>query len=472
MMRTCMTLAALVALVLLPTQVFAQDATRPADYDLLMNLTQQLSPCERAVAFAWSGVLGPIDFAGEELPISGYPRTGPRAIYSQGGAHPNDPIMPGTSRVWPRTGPHSFDCSSLVWWSWTLAGKDVGVTTYQLQNNGWRLPCGADDLASEGCYQPGDLIFLKFPGGGQHVAMVLSPAPILLIADCYHHQRGCLIHADASLYREHFWQARRITACNIQGTGTTLWGYDIEPTISGIPTGEIIRFSDIPDFSDYVAYQMPSCAYCTEDGTTLIPDRVPPGNLRADRAAELLPTRADFIRDVDFLGVSVPYLDPLNAILKLLGWATFMLTQLLYDLICWLLIVMQHLINGLLLILNGILRALNYASRVLIWLWITSTGWAIGLWIWLGGLTALINWLTMQGALLIAWTGEIFSLALSAFTVVGRLIMELGTLMMALLGLLNWIGVLVLTMLLLILDAMSVSVCWHPPTLKSVLRVP
>jgi hypothetical protein len=97
------------------------------------------------------------------------------ALYSQGGANPNDPIDPKTRKPYPRSGPNSFDCSGLVWLAYAQAGVSIGQTTLAQLNNGIAINCLLDDLhgVNTRCWTLGDLVFLDYPGG-RHVAIYVG----------------------------------------------------------------------------------------------------------------------------------------------------------------------------------------------------------------------------------------------------------------------------------------------------------
>ncbi len=124
---------------------------------------------------------------------------------------------PYTQAAGRRSGPNSFDCSGLAWWSYTqagitadLQGRAFGSTTYTQIFNGERTECTLDDLngAATTCWAPGDLVFIRYPGG-QHVAVYVGKG---LFSDCYSSATGCILHdiSDNSFYRQYFWQARRV----------------------------------------------------------------------------------------------------------------------------------------------------------------------------------------------------------------------------------------------------------------------
>ncbi len=124
---------------------------------------------------------------------------------------------PYTQAAGRRTGPNSFDCSGLIWWSYRQAGitedadgRAMGGSTYTQIFNGSRTECDLDDLDGRRttCWAPGDLVFIRYPGG-QHVSMYVGNG---LFSDCYSQGIGCILHdiSDNAFYRQYFWQARRV----------------------------------------------------------------------------------------------------------------------------------------------------------------------------------------------------------------------------------------------------------------------
>jgi cell wall-associated NlpC family hydrolase len=170
------------------------------------------------------------------------------ARYSQGGAHPADPIDAATGEPYPRTGPNSFDCSGLVWWSYAQAGVAIGQTTLAQLNDGVALPCTLDDLqgAATRCWTLGDLIFLSY-SGGRHVAIYVGQG---LFMDCYNHETGCILHdvSRDTFYRAHFLEARRIVSgCE----GLTIDpGQPIPSPPIGDPENDLICAPDGPNWTD------------------------------------------------------------------------------------------------------------------------------------------------------------------------------------------------------------------------------
>jgi hypothetical protein len=173
------------------------------------------------------------------------------ALYSQGGAHPRDPIHPATGQPYPRTGPSSYDCSGLVFAAYRAAGVRVGATTATQVTQGVPIPCTLADLrgADTRCWAPGDLIVLRSSDGngtGRHVALYVGNG---LFADCYNHQVGCVVHAVErnAFYQRTFWQARRI----VPGCETlTLDPGAPAPPLPGDPAGEAGCRAESPGYPE------------------------------------------------------------------------------------------------------------------------------------------------------------------------------------------------------------------------------
>ena len=121
----------------------------------------------------------------------------------------------GTDYVWGSKGPENFDCSGLTYWAYIQAGIDIGLSTWDQIRVGTPTACTLADLAgaSSTCWRPGDLIFLRYPGG-QHVALYVGDG---LFADAYNSGVGVVLHEiqSNSFYQANFYQARRILSdCN------------------------------------------------------------------------------------------------------------------------------------------------------------------------------------------------------------------------------------------------------------------
>jgi hypothetical protein len=361
------------------------------------------------------------------------------SIYSQGGHLANDPINPLSGEPYSRIGPESFDCSGLVWYAYDQVGHDVGWTTQQQASAGQRVNCGMEDLngSATTCWAPGDLIFLQYQGG-QHVAMYTGDG---LFMDCYNHATGCMLHdvTQDSFYRAHFWQARRIASgCE----GMTLDpGTPYEGERGGAPL-EYARFDLLPDLVGYVLFVVPQCNNCNEDGELLV-NQLSPAE-RAEESARRLPSAGDWIEDIKISvpwgEINIPMLNPAAGFQKIFDWLVFWITQLIYDVICWLLTIAQWVANFLAESTNGLFYVLNMAWKFALYAWLTVQQWAHALWSFLGMARDLFVWVQQAAAWLYAWLLAAWDLALIVLGFLGQIAESMLTLALSLLGLVGWLA--------------------------------
>jgi hypothetical protein len=325
------------------------------------------------------------------------------AIYSQGGTLPNDPINPATGQPYPRTGPSSFDCSGLIWWSYAQAGVTVGTTTYAQVNNGTPINCTLADLhgSTTTCWTLGDLIFLAH-NGGQHVAIYVGSG---LFMDCYNHAVGCVLHdvTRDSFYAAHFWQARRIVS-GCEGL-TTNPGQPV-PTPASSPDLEAI-----PDLLGYVAFVIPQCGDCGngQTGQPALVHQPPPETVWYD----------------------------LGSVIQWLAWS---IEDTMIDVLCWLVSLLQLLVNIVAQIANVFITAINQVWKFLIFAWLTVRAMFYAAW---GGFEQVRDFFQQVVPFLMlaaAWLQALLSLLLSALQLAGQALTLLVQLALALLGLLGWIG--------------------------------
>jgi hypothetical protein len=385
------------------------------------------------------------------------------SIYSQGGYLAADPIDPFTGETYPRTGPDSFDCSGLVWYAYEQAGVDVGWTTQQQATDGQRIDCSLADLNGENttCWAPGDLAFLQYQGG-QHVALYVSDG---LFADCYNHDTGCILHAveQDSFYRSHFWHARRIVGgCDDM---TIMPGTTGDPT--GAPPLEYARFDQLPDLVGYANYVVPQCNNCNENGELLVNQLTPAE--RAAESARRLPSAGDWVEDitipVPWGEINVPMLNPFKGFQKIFDWLVFWVTQLIYDVICWLLTIAQWIANFLAMSTNGLFYILNMGWKLALYAWLTVQQWVYSLWSFLGVSRELFVFLQQAAVWTWAWLVAIWDVLVQVLALLGRVVMTLFNIMLMLLGLLGWVGGLALGIIFDILAAMRAETL--PPQLAS-----
>lgn len=138
--------------------------------------------------------------------------------------------------------------------------------------------------------------------------------------------------------------------------------------------------------------------------------------------------------------------------MRWLGWK---ISQLMRDLVCILLTLFQFLANILAGMINGILKALNWFWRLGVFCWITLRSWFYAFW-WLVELTrsvwqSVYLWLVW----LWEWIQSLWAILLEIIILVGSVVLILLKGLMALLGILAWIGGLLLGAILGILGAFA-----------------
>lgn len=352
------------------------------------------------------------------------------ALYSQGGALADDPIDPATGQPYPRTGPDSFDCSGLVWWSYAQAGVEIGTTTYSQINNGVPINCTLANLngADTTCWTLGDLIFLRY-STGQHVAIYVGSG---LFMDCYNHVTGCILHdvSGDSFYGAHFYQARRIVSgceslTNDPGTPTTIGGAGATPTLE-----------EVSDLIGYVAFIVPQCNDCNgpENDTGLRPVEPPPNDGWLDTV--LYPFR----------------------------WLAVAIENLFINLICWLLSMLQIVANMAAGIANRFIYFVNQLWKFLIFSWLALRAWLYGSWAIVELLRDFFQQVEQFLLTLGAWLAVLLDLFLTALSLAGQLLLVLLQLGLTALNLLGWVGGLVLGL------AASIVLQFQAPTIPSQLQ--
>jgi hypothetical protein len=291
--------------------------------------------------------------------------------------------------------------------------------------------------SSTTCWAPGDLIFLQYQGG-QHVAIYTGDG---LFMDCYNHATGCMLHdvTQDSFYRAHFWQARRVVSgCE----GMTLDpGTPYEGERGGAPL-EYARFDLLPDLVGYVQFVVPQCNNCNEDGELLVNQLTPAE--RAEESARRLPSAGDWIEDITISvpwgEINIPMLNPAAGFQKIFGWLVFWVTQLIYDVICWLLTIAQWVSNFLAASTNGLFYVLNMGWKFALYAWLTVQQWAHALWSFLGMARDLFVWVQQAAAWLYAWLLAAWDLALIVLGFLGQIAETMLTLALSLLGLVGWLA--------------------------------
>lgn len=351
------------------------------------------------------------------------------ALYSQGGYLAGDPIDPATGTYYPRTGPNSFDCSGLIWWAYAQAGVNIGATTYQQINNGVRIPCTLANLngASTTCWALGDLIFLQY-SGGQHVAIYVGNG---LFMDCYNHATGCILHdvSSDSFYQAHFAQARRIVSgcegfANNPGTPTSPGGGDAPALDDAFSVQAPTDWASLPDLIGYVSYTVPQCNSCTDPPSGLQPIPEPEGNAG------------------NWLDIG-----------SWISWLGIRIQNIIINLICWLLMLFQLLVNFLAGLANAFIFGLNQLWRFALFAWLTLKAWLYAGFVLFeiirAGIASALDLLTIIGYFLTV----LLALAGAALALAGQLVALIAQLGGALLGLIGWIGGLMLALIANILLA-------------------
>lgn len=320
----------------------------------------------------------------------------------------------GSQYVWGAKGPTAFDCSGLTHWSYSQAGINIGLSTYDQATAGASIPCTLYDIAgtSTTCWQPGDLIFLRYTGG-QHVAMYIGGG---LFADAYNSETGVIIHdvSNDLFYWDNFWQARRVTDC--AGSGEAITTPDVPETV--LPPS----LEELPNILAYLSFSVPQCNQCDPNGQLILP-----------------PTTWSGSWPVGFETLNLPLVFQ-----TVISWLAWQIGEIIRQLICWLLSMLAMLASWLQAAVNAMIYGVNSLFKLGVLLWLTLRGWFLAFWLLLEELRALLAGLA--GGL--AGLAELGRFLLAAAALIGSIIAQLlgllGQLALALLGLLAWIGGLVL----------------------------
>jgi hypothetical protein len=328
--------------------------------------------------------------------------------------------------VWGAKGPLAFDCSGLTYWAYQQAGLNIGLGTYDQAHAGEQISCALSDLhgSATTCWRPGDLIFLKYPGG-QHVAMYTGNG---LFADAYNQETGVIVHDPAAdnYYWTHYWQSRRITSDNDGSLTLPVTPPDGAP--SSMPSIE-----QIPDLLGQASFSVPQCGTCNADGTTLLPAR---------EWGETWPS------GWETLNLALVFQ-------KVISWLSWQISEYIRQLICWLFWMLGQLATMLSAAVNIVVAGLNGLWRLLVLTWLSLRGWFYSLWEILewfreacGDLLEALKWLGP----IIQFIWEMFILAAQT---IGMIVMLLWQLMSVMLGLVGWIGGVTLGIIIAILSALG-----------------
>lgn len=214
-------------------------------------------------------------------------------------------------------------------------------------------------------------------------------------------------------------------------TGTAAAQTVAPPTPPSPPPADM---AGLPDVVGYVRFIVPQCDDCNGAEYNI--------GLEAKPAPE------------------VTWTDPGSPI-KWLAWAV---EDIIRRLICWLLAMLQHAANFLSAATNAVLTAVNWFWRLLVFAWLTVRSWLYGLWYLV---EVLRDWL--QGAqafmlLVEAWLWALWRVLVLALALAGELVLMLGYVVLAGLGLIGWIGGLILGLLL------SITLQLQAPTVPAQLQ--
>lgn len=303
----------------------------------------------------------------------------------------------GSPYVWGAKGPTSFDCSGLIYYAWTQAGYDVGLSTYDQSRMGVQIACNLDDLdgTATSCWQAGDLIFLKYTGG-QHVAMYIGDG---LFADAYNSAVGVIVHNPAAddYYWTHYWQSRRIVACD----GVTVDPGAPSPPIASSNPG----LEDLPDLLAPVSFTVGQCGDCNEDGSTLLPTSEWDGNWPSNP------------------------LDLAAMFQSAISWLAWRISELLRILICWLLMMLAWVASFLAALANVIVAGINGIWRLMLLFWFAFQAWMSALYYLIEDLVGAayairdgVVWLIDLILLLIGIAGDMLGMTLSQIAMLAELI--------------------------------------------------
>lgn len=334
----------------------------------------------------------------------------------------------GKDYVWGAKGPNAFDCSGLTSWAWSQAGYNIGPSTYDQARAGVAIPCNLGQLAgaSTTCWQPGDLVFLRY-SGGQHVAMYIGDG---LFADAYNESAGVIIHQvqNDSFYQANFWQARRIVDC---GDGVSV----PVPSPDALPSS-VPGLEELPDILDPLSFVVLQCGECNPDGTLILP---------ATQWSEQWPQGFEA-------------LDLARVFRLVISWLAWQISEIIRQLICWLLSMLALLAGILESAVNGIIFGINSLFKLLVLLWLTFKAWFLAFWELLEQIRAALLGLSSGLAGLAEFGRLVLEVIALVLLVLGRLLVLVGQLGMVIIGFLGWLGGLAIGFFLTLQLALSGTV--------------
>lgn len=315
----------------------------------------------------------------------------------------------GKPYVWGSKGPSSFDCSGLTSYAWAQAGYSIGRSTYDQAQAGVAIPCRLSDLAGAAttCWQPGDLVFLRYTGG-QHVAMYIGSG---LFADAYNTATGVIVHnvAADSFYQSHFWQARRIVSCD--GASVNV------PTADSLPDFPP-DLEQIPDIIAPLSFDTPECNECDSDGAIILP-----------------PTEWSGSWPQGFEALNLPLVFQ-----TVISWLAWQVSEIARQVICWLLSMLQRLATILAAAANALIYGVNSLFKMLVLLWLSLRAYFLAAWGLLEDMRQLLAYVGAGLAGLAALGQLTIDLIILLSALIGQIIALMGQLVLAISGIVGWVG--------------------------------
>jgi hypothetical protein len=315
----------------------------------------------------------------------------------------------GKPYVWGAKGPASFDCSGLTQWAWAAAGYNIGPSTYNQQYAGQRVACALSQMATDTCFEPGDLIFARY-AGGQHVAIYIGGGRVV---DAYNTGTGVISYSPAadSWWQTNYWQTRRIVDCDETPPAEL-------PTVTNpIDSGSA---EQIPPIIEAVSFRVPQCGECAPDQQTLLAPQPWSGSWPS--GWELL--------------------DAGRVFQIVISWLAWQISEIIRNLICWLLTMLQILANILAAVANVGVNAANALWAGLVSIVLLLQYGFQQLIIGLGMIMVGITNMQFIADLLAEMAKYSLQLIADISLIIGRLLLLLGSMLTVALNFVGWmIGV-------------------------------
>ena len=329
----------------------------------------------------------------------------------------------GRNYVWGAKGANEFDCSGLIYWAYAQAGIDVGQSTYDQQFSGAQISCQLSDLngTNTTCWQPGDLVFARY-SGGQHVAMYIGDG---LFVDAYNTSTGVIVHAiqSNSFYLANYWQARRIVDCG--GTGGVL--------ASDIPTpSTAISAERLPPLLGYVAWTIPQCGSCNADGSGALLPYV--------AWADQWPAGWDALNLPEVVRVTA-------------SWVAWNVAETIRQMLCWLINVAAQFAAILSGFANVLIAGINGLFHLGIVIWLGARAWMFGVYLQIVAIVQGIAAFDVSS--IIQFFLMIRDFLWMVFALIGQIVILVVMLFLSWLGMITWIGALIIGALISIRTAMG-----------------